>query len=117
MRVRTPEATRLRDLLVGPGVTVTGPAPGELTVAGLSSEQIGSSAARAGLPIYELAPVHASLEEAFMELTEDAVEYRSTTDHHSADHHSADHHSADHHSADHQTRPRHRAADHNEIAA
>jgi hypothetical protein len=61
--------------------------------------------------------VHASLEEAFMELTKDAVEYRSTTDHHSADHHSADHHSADHHRTDHQTRPRHRAADDKEIAA
>jgi len=127
VRVRTPEATRLADLLVGHGVAVSSPEPGELTVTGLTSEQIGSAAAQAGLPIYELAPVQASLEQAFMELTKDAVEYRSTADrpnaeHHSADHPSADHPSAnhpsaDHPSADHQTVPRHRVADHKEIAA
>ena len=80
VRVRTPEATRLADLLAGRGVTVSSPEPGELTVSGLSGEQIGSAAAQAGLPIYELAPVQASLEQAFMELTKDAVEYRSTTE-------------------------------------
>ena len=45
----TPEATRLADLLVGHGVAVSSPEPDQLTVTGLSSEQIGSAAVRAGL--------------------------------------------------------------------
>jgi ABC-2 type transport system ATP-binding protein len=43
----------------------------------LTSEAIGTRAAAAGLTLYELSPIQASLEEAFMELTHDAVEYRA----------------------------------------
>ena len=50
-----------------------------LHVQGLTAEQIGHTAWQAQLPIYELSPQHASLEEAFMELTHDAVDYRSIT--------------------------------------
>ena len=50
---------------------------GELEVGGLSSDQIGIRASEAGITLYELVPVKASLEEAFMELTRDAVDYRS----------------------------------------
>jgi ABC-2 type transport system ATP-binding protein len=79
VRVRTPEATRLRDLLVGADVTVTSPEPQVLEVAGLSSEEIGKAACAAAVPLIELTPVQASLEEAFMEITQDAVEYRVDT--------------------------------------
>jgi ABC-2 type transport system ATP-binding protein len=41
---------------------------------------IGELAARSSLVVHELTPLRASLEDAFMELTADAVEYRSTTD-------------------------------------
>jgi ABC-2 type transport system ATP-binding protein len=76
VRVRTPEAGRLRDLLVGADVSVTGLEPDLLEVAGLNSEAIGRAACGAAIPLVELTPVQASLEEAFMELTQDAVEYR-----------------------------------------
>jgi ABC-2 type transport system ATP-binding protein len=75
--VRTPEASRLRDLLLGPDITVTSEEPGVLRVQGLSTEQIGTAAWEARLPVYELTLQQASLEQAFMQLTEDSVEYRS----------------------------------------
>ncbi|HET6154317.1 MAG TPA: ATP-binding cassette domain-containing protein [Marmoricola sp.] len=77
VHVRSPEAGVLRDLLTGPDVTIASEAPGELDVIGLSSDEIGIRAGRAGITLFELAPVQASLEEAFMELTRDSVEYRS----------------------------------------
>jgi ABC-2 type transport system ATP-binding protein len=76
VRVRTPEAGRLRDMLVAVDVSVTGLEPDLLEVAGLNSEAIGKAALAASIPLIELTPVQASLEEAFMELTQDAVEYR-----------------------------------------
>ncbi len=78
VRVRTPEATRLRDLLTGPGIGVTDLAPGLLEVSGLDGAEIGRIACREAVPLEELTPVQASLEEAFMELTDDALEYRVT---------------------------------------
>lgn len=80
VRVRTPQAVRLRGLLVGPGVMVTSVEDGLLDVAGMSSVEIGLVACQAQVPLAELTPVKASLEEAFMELTEDAVEYRTDTE-------------------------------------
>ncbi|WP_328343943.1 ABC transporter ATP-binding protein [Micromonospora sp. NBC_00421] len=75
VRVRSPQASVLRELLVGPDVTVTAGEPGLLEVTGLGREQIGDLAATAGLTLHELAAVEASLEEAFMTMTRDAVEY------------------------------------------
>ncbi|MFI7573895.1 ABC transporter ATP-binding protein [Micromonospora sp. NPDC049497] len=75
VRVRSPQATTLRDLLVGPDVTVTGGEPGLLEVTGLTREQVGDRAAAAGLTLHELSSQQTSLEEAFMTLTRDAVEY------------------------------------------
>jgi ABC-2 type transport system ATP-binding protein len=80
VRVRTPEAAKLRGLLAGPGVTVTGVEDDQLDVTGLSSAEIGLVACDHRVPLEELTPVKASLEEAFMELTEDAVEYRAETE-------------------------------------
>jgi len=74
--VRTPEAPRLEALLVGPDVTVSSERPDMLDVQGLTAEQIGSAAFEARVPVFELAIHHASLEQAFMELTHDSVEYR-----------------------------------------
>jgi len=75
--VRTPQAAQLRELLAGPDVTVTSDSTDVLVVRGRSAEQIGTTAWQAHLPIYELAVRQASLEEAFMQLTHDSVEYRS----------------------------------------
>ena len=75
--VRTPRAAQLRDLLLGPGITVSSETSDVLTVAGLSTEQIGTTAWQAGVPVFELTTRHASLEEAFMQLTDDSVDFRS----------------------------------------
>jgi ABC-2 type transport system ATP-binding protein len=79
VRVRTPRAAELRALLAGPGIDVTTTEPGLLEVHGLTSAEIGLLACRHELPLEELAPVRASLEEAFMELTDGALEYRVST--------------------------------------
>ena len=67
-----------RSSLTAAGATVVSE-DGALTVGGVASKQIGDLAARDGLRIYELTPVTASLEDAFMELTQDEVEYRPST--------------------------------------
>ncbi len=73
--VRSPQATDLRDALVRDGGTVSSSEPSRLDVRGLSSERIGALAAESGLVLYELTPQHASLEDAYMGLTRDAVEF------------------------------------------
>jgi ABC-2 type transport system ATP-binding protein len=75
--VRTPQTAQLRDLLLGPDITVTSEQSGVLRVQGLSAEQIGTAAWQARLPVFELTTNHASLEEAFMRLTDDSVDFRS----------------------------------------
>jgi len=78
VRVRSPQAAALHDLLVGPDVAITSIGRGVFEVSGLSAERIGEVAAGAGLTLYELSPRQPSLEEAFMALTHDAVEYAAT---------------------------------------
>jgi ABC-2 type transport system ATP-binding protein len=77
--VRSPEAARLRDLLLGPDTTVTTDVgdPDVLGVDGLTAEHIGTVAWQNQIPVFELTVQQASLEEAFMTLTNDSVEYRS----------------------------------------
>jgi len=75
VRVRSPQATELRELLAGPDVAVTVVDGGALEVSGLTAEQIGDLAAERGLRLHELTPQQASLEEAFMELTRGDLEY------------------------------------------
>ena len=75
VKVRTPHAARLRSLLAGEGVVITGRDDDLLEVSGIDSTEIGLVAAGAGIPLVELTPQHASLEEAFMEVTRDAVEF------------------------------------------
>jgi ABC-2 type transport system ATP-binding protein len=76
VRVRSPEAGRLRDLVTAPGVTVSSTAEGILLAHGTSPEHLGDLAREHGIAIHELVAETATLEEAFMELTADAVEYR-----------------------------------------
>ncbi|MFI6948965.1 ABC transporter ATP-binding protein [Streptomyces sp. NPDC050422] len=79
VKVVTPQATALRDLLRGPGIEIT-PAdgPDQLEIRGTDSAHIGRVAAAHAIPLYELTPLAASLEQAFMDLTQDSVEYRIT---------------------------------------
>ena len=77
VRVRSPHADELRDVLAGEGVTIRSDGPGVLEVGGLATETIGDRAAAAGLTLHELTAHQASLEAAFMEMTRDAVEYQA----------------------------------------
>jgi ABC-2 type transport system ATP-binding protein len=77
VRVRSPQASQLAGLLSADGVTVRSVADGVLEVEGLASEEIGTTAAGAQITLYELATQGASLEEAYMALTADSVDYRS----------------------------------------
>jgi ABC-2 type transport system ATP-binding protein len=78
VRVRSPQATQLREALVGPLVTVSDAEDGVIEVSGLTAAQIGEAAAANGLILHELTPLQASLEEAFMDLTRDEVEFQAT---------------------------------------
>ncbi|SFI74697.1 ABC-2 type transport system ATP-binding protein [Amycolatopsis sacchari] len=74
--VRTPEHDTLARHLTAAGATVReAPQPG-LLVTGLTSEEIGKLAAYHGVALSELTPQRASLEDAFMALTEDSVDYQ-----------------------------------------
>ena len=76
IRVRSPQADDLARALTGKGFTVT-PVDGYLQVAGIECAQVGDLAAEQHLTIHELFEEKASLEEAFMELTKDSVEYHT----------------------------------------
>jgi len=77
VHVRSPRAAALQALLEAPNVTVTIGDAGQLEVTGLTAAQIGDVASEAGIPLHELTPQQASLEEAFMTLTREEVEYKS----------------------------------------
>jgi ABC-2 type transport system ATP-binding protein len=79
VRVRTPDASRLQELLAGPEVTIEPGQDGALDVIGLTAEQVGEAAAANGIVLHELTPQQASLEEAFMELTSEDVEFHGAT--------------------------------------
>jgi ABC-2 type transport system ATP-binding protein len=80
VRVRSPQPSELREVLRGPDITVAAAAPGELSVRGLTSEEIGTRAAAAGLTLFELTPIRSSLEAAYMEITRDSGEFRAATE-------------------------------------
>ena len=77
VRVRSPHSAHLATLFAQPDVTVTNIEHDVLEIAGVTASEIGDQAARAGIVLHELTPVSASLEEAYMELTQDEVEYRT----------------------------------------
>jgi ABC-2 type transport system ATP-binding protein len=80
VRVRSPRSTELARLLVAEEVQVTREDDGALSVGGMSAEDIGELAAASGIRLHELSPQMASLEDAFMELTRDSVEYHGVSD-------------------------------------
>ncbi|MFF5293817.1 ABC transporter ATP-binding protein [Paractinoplanes globisporus] len=78
--VATDDPAELRRVLVGPGVEITGhPGSEQLTVTGLPAREIGRKAAEHGLVLFELTAKTVSLEEAFMELTKESVEYHAAS--------------------------------------
>src|SRR5690348_4523677 len=79
VRVRSSDQPGLAALLRSPDVTATAADDGALLVSGLAAERIGAIAAEAGIAVAELSTVETSLEDAFVDLTKDAVEYRAAS--------------------------------------
>jgi ABC-2 type transport system ATP-binding protein len=83
VRLRSPRAAELADLLgglassTGGAVEVTTAAPDTLDVTGVEAARIGDLAAERGLPLHELTPTTGSLEDAYLALTGESVEYRT----------------------------------------
>ncbi|MFF5261604.1 ABC transporter ATP-binding protein [Actinomadura viridis] len=75
--VRSPRAPELAAALAAAGAEVDAGADGELSVHGLEVARIGDLAAARGIPLHEVTPRSASLEEAYMELTASSVRYRA----------------------------------------
>jgi ABC-2 type transport system ATP-binding protein len=77
VRLRSPQAARVMTVLARAGGTVTSTGPDTLLVTGLDAARIADVTAEHGLRLLELSPERTSLEEAFLELTREAVEYRA----------------------------------------
>ena len=75
--VRSPQLTELSDALRATGATAVPEPDGALKVTGLDLAQIGDLAAARGVALHELSLQSASLEEAFMDLTRDSVEFQT----------------------------------------
>jgi ABC-2 type transport system ATP-binding protein len=78
--VHSPDAAKLAEVIAAEGGTATPDGDdGMMTVAGMVARRVGELAARDGLVLYELTTKRGSLEQAFMELTRDSVEYGNTS--------------------------------------
>jgi ABC-2 type transport system ATP-binding protein len=79
VRVRSTDLDALAALLRSPDSDVSRDQDGALTVSGLSTDQVGRVAGAAGITLLELTTQQASLEDAFIDMTRDAVEFRAPT--------------------------------------
>jgi ABC-2 type transport system ATP-binding protein len=77
VRVRTPSTDQFVGAVTAKGATAGVDGDGSIEVRGMTTEEIGDLAFTEGIRLHELTTVRASLEEAFMELTADSVEYRA----------------------------------------
>lgn len=78
VRLRSPQQERLKDVLHEAGINaISVPATGVLEIDGVGSERLGELAAQHQIVLHELSPQRASLEEAFMRMTADSVEYHA----------------------------------------
>ncbi len=80
VRVRSPQLDRLREVLSDADIGVDDDAEASaLLVRGVASEVVGELAARNGITLHELTSQQVSLEDAYMKLTDEAVQYRAAT--------------------------------------
>ncbi|MBY8881525.1 ABC transporter ATP-binding protein [Actinacidiphila acidipaludis] len=77
VRLRTPQPERLQDILTAAGHTVVSTADGSFEIQDGDAAELGTLAAQHQVVLHELSPQRASLEEAFMRLTAEAVEYHA----------------------------------------
>ena len=77
VRVRTPDAARFGPVLTANAATVEVTAPDLLEVTGLPAPRIGELAAEERVVLHELTGLSGSLEDAYLALTQDEVEYHA----------------------------------------
>ncbi|MGM1018623.1 MAG: ABC transporter ATP-binding protein [Actinomycetota bacterium] len=77
VRVSTPRATDLAGAVAGPDIEVTSTSAQTMEITGLPAARIGDIAAERGIPLHELTPTTGSLEDAYLALTGESVEYRT----------------------------------------
>jgi ABC-2 type transport system ATP-binding protein len=75
--VRSPRLSELVPALAGPDVTVTAREPGAAEITGVAASLVGDTAAALGIPLHELTDRTGSLEEAYLALTGESVEYKT----------------------------------------
>jgi ABC-2 type transport system ATP-binding protein len=78
VRVQSPRIEELERLVTAGGAQAVREVDGALSVRGMSAAQVGELAGTAGIHLHELSSQMASLEEAFMEITRDSVEYHGS---------------------------------------
>jgi ABC-2 type transport system ATP-binding protein len=79
VRIRTPKADELRQLLSNSGTAAEQPEPDLLHVAGASPAELAGLAFAHGIVLHELTPVQTSLEDAYLAMTRDYTEYGTDT--------------------------------------
>jgi ABC-2 type transport system ATP-binding protein len=77
IRVRTPQPDLLTKLVAAAGGTVREDGDGSMVITGLDTSRVGDLAYDNAVRLHELTPVHASLEQAFMELTASSVQFHA----------------------------------------
>ncbi len=77
VRVRSPRLSELVAAIAGPDITVTAAEPGLAEITGVTAASLGDLAASLGIPVHELTSRTGSLEDAYLALTGEAVEYKS----------------------------------------
>jgi ABC-2 type transport system ATP-binding protein len=75
--VRSPDQARLSETIERAGGVAAPADDGAVLISGVSAAEVGELAARNGIVLHELSPVHQSLEAAFLELTRDSAEFRA----------------------------------------
>ena len=81
VRVASPQATRLAEFMAARNLAARPVAPSVLETTDATAAAIGELAAQGGIVLHELTTIHASLEEAYLNLTSDSVEYRTDPTH------------------------------------
>jgi ABC-2 type transport system ATP-binding protein len=75
--VRSPRLSELVAAVAGPDITVTAAEPGAAEITGVTAASVGDLAASLGIPVHQLTPRTGSLEDAYLALTGESVEYKS----------------------------------------
>jgi ABC-2 type transport system ATP-binding protein len=75
--VRSPRLSELVAAVAGPDITVTAAEPGVAEITGVTAASVGDLAASLGIPVHQLTPRTGSLEDAYLALTGESVEYKS----------------------------------------